>query len=51
MEDDEKRQVGKVVDYFILLFRDSSVEKTTNNFIKDLGRGRRIILRWMLKKE
>ena len=40
----------EVVDYFIVLFRDSSDEKTTNNFIIYLGVGRRIILRWMLKK-
>ena len=47
MENDEERQVGKkeeVVDCFIVLFRDSSVEKTTNNFIINLGNVRRIIL-------
>jgi hypothetical protein len=47
MEDGEDDKWGKkeeVVGYFIVLFRDSSAENTTNNFIIDLGRDKRKIL-------
>jgi hypothetical protein len=44
MKNDRWGEKEEVVGYFIVLFRDSSAEKTTNNFIIDLGRGRRTIL-------